>query len=144
MRRHVRQIRFRDFDEITEDGIEAHFQRLDSGLGDFALLQGVDPVLSVARGIPKLIKLRIKAISKNSALFQRQRGIVHQRALQLRCQLWHFRDLILKTLGQRYREFWCLLWWPCRLRLRRRHKRHACLYSRTCLTEIDSLDQLAE
>ena len=39
MRRHSREIRFRDLDEIAEDRIEPDLERLDPGLGDFALLQ---------------------------------------------------------------------------------------------------------
>ena len=44
MRRHAGEIRFRDLDEIAEDRVETHLERLDPGARDLALLQFGDPV----------------------------------------------------------------------------------------------------
>ena len=95
MRRHTAEIRFRDLNKIAEHGIEPHLERFDSSDGDFTLLQGVDPILALARSIPELIELPIKTVTENSALFQRQRRVVSQRCLQLRCQRRHFVNFIL-------------------------------------------------
>ena len=38
MRRHIRKVRFGHFNEITEHGIVTHFERLDSGGCNLALL----------------------------------------------------------------------------------------------------------
>ena len=49
MRGHAGEIRFRDLDEIAEDRVETHLERLDPGGRDLALLQLADPFFSVAR-----------------------------------------------------------------------------------------------
>ena len=38
MRGHAREVRFRHLDEIAEDRVVAHLERLDPGGGDLALL----------------------------------------------------------------------------------------------------------
>ena len=79
MRRHARQIRFRDLDEIAEDGIEPDLERFDAGLGDLAFLQLRDPVLPLARPAAQLIEVGVEAVAKNAAFLQRQRRIIDDR-----------------------------------------------------------------
>src|SRR5690348_573566 len=76
VRRHTAEIRFRDLNEIAEDGIEPHLERFNSSGGDFTLLQGIDPILALARSIAQLVELPIKTVTENSAFFQRQRRVV--------------------------------------------------------------------
>ena len=98
MRRHARKIRFRYFDEITEDRVVAHLERFDGRRSDLALLQLADPVLAIARSLMQFVKIDIVTVAKNSAFFQRQRRIIDERFPQLLGQRRHFLDLILQTL----------------------------------------------
>ena len=87
--RHVCQVRLRDLDEITEDGIEPDLERFDPCLGDLALLQLSNPGFSVAGRLPQLVQVRVEAVSKNSAFLQDHGRIVEQRLTQFLCQLRH-------------------------------------------------------
>jgi hypothetical protein len=68
LRRHIRKIRFGDLDEIPKNGVVTHLERLDAGCRDLALLQMADPILSIARRPPQLVKIRVVSVAKNSAL----------------------------------------------------------------------------
>ncbi len=80
MGRHAGEIRFRDLDEISEDGIEAHLERFDPGAGDFSFLQLGDPALASAGSLAQFVELFIVAIAKNTAFLQGEGRIIEQRA----------------------------------------------------------------
>jgi len=100
MRRDVREVRFRDLDEVTEDRIETHFERLNPSARDFPLLQFGDPMLSVTRTFSQLIELRIEAVAEDAAFLQGEWRIIQQCVTQLSRQLRHLMQLLLETLRE--------------------------------------------
>ena len=102
MLRHAAEIRLCDFNEVTEDRIVAHLKRFDPGRGDLALLKLADPTLAIAGGISQLIKIDIVAVAENSAVFQSERCVIHQRFAQFLSECRHFLDLVLQTLREQF------------------------------------------
>ena len=55
------QVGRRDLDEVTEDGIEANLERLDSGALNLLFLQGCDPDLPLGGGILEFIERGVES-----------------------------------------------------------------------------------
>src|SRR5439155_8383754 len=91
----------RYLDEITEDRIESDLERLDSGLGNLALLQLRDPIFPFARPLPQLVEIGVKAVPENAAFLQDHWRIVHQRRAQSFRQPRHFLERIENSPRER-------------------------------------------
>src|ERR1700747_1817599 len=59
-----------------------------------------DPILPLARGLAQRVQVPIVTVTKNAALFQRERRIIQQRVGQFLSESRHFANGVLQLLWQ--------------------------------------------
>src|SRR5438067_8813597 len=105
MSRNLVEVRFGDFDVITENRIEADFERGNSGALNFILLQFGNPIFATASGTAELIEASVKSIPNQAAFFETEWRLIHNRAPNQLHHLRHFIDLLLDEMKQRLSGF---------------------------------------
>src|SRR5438477_7750715 len=117
MSRNLVEIRFGNLDVITENRIEADFERGNSGALNFILLQFSNPIFAPASGSAELIEASVKSIPNQAAFFETEWRLIHNRAPHQLHHLRHFIDSLFDEMKQRLSRFRAV----CRLIEGRQH-----------------------
>ena len=86
------QVRFRNLDVITKNGIELYLERADSRALAFTLLHSHQVLLRVATQVAEFVQIFVDAGGDYPAIAQRERRLWNQRAIDLLPEVFEFVD----------------------------------------------------
>ena len=101
MLRHLVEVRLGHLDEITEHGVEPHFERGDAGFFRLLFLELGDPGLALGRAPAQLVERRVKAFADDAAVLDRQRWFSGDRPRNQAGHLGQFVQLAAQLAQQR-------------------------------------------
>ena len=84
--RHIREVAFRHFNEVTESAVVTDAEVFDAGAFLLRELKLREPLLAVTGEAAKMVELRIKAVANRPAVFDLSGGFVGQSVFQGFCE----------------------------------------------------------
>ena len=99
LRNHL-QIRFRNFDEITEDFVKTHFKTLDASAFNLLRLITGNPVLPFRGSLAVFVQLRVITVAENAAFLDGDRRFIDDGLADKFRQFRQFDDIVTQFVKQ--------------------------------------------